>query len=277
MGFYDMTGTRDTAGGEGNIIPEYVLYKPMHMHVRAQEGVFALYCTPFSMRPCVDIFQKHLQGRHLLVFSPVPAEWFQGRGLQAHSVPSSFQLVPAQHMHHLPFQSLERLQFADTALLPEELEPLDLNRLVVDTFTSALWHELVDTVIGNLLYAEIRSDCCVHLICKERSLLNIALSRFLRAYTQYHLSEVALPEDFPPLVLEQLWYYAAQGLAPLGVERTPNGVELKVALGTPEPDACVASPPCPHVSQIQRGFILHWHGSDWNICSTQELDLTQPR
>ncbi len=270
-----MTGIRDTAGGEGNIVPEYILHKPVHIHLRAQEGVFALYCTLFSVRPCVNILQKHLQGRNLLVVSPVPGQWFQESGLQAYPVPPSFLLVPAQHMHHLPYQSLSHLAFADTALLPEELHGISVEDLVVDTFTSPLWHELVDTPIGNLLYAEIRNDCCVHLICKERSLLNIALSRLLRAYTRYHLPEVALPEDFPPLVLEQLWHYAVQGLAPLGVERTPHGIEIKVALGTPEPDACVTSPPCPHISQIQRGFVLHWHGSEWGICSTQELDSAQ--
>jgi hypothetical protein len=266
-----MTGSRDTSGGEGEI-PDYISRQPVHLHLRAQEGVFALYSTPLSLRPCVDIFQKHLQGRHLLLLTPVPMQWLQERALQAYPVASSFLLVPAQHMHHLPYQLFPRLTFADTPLLPEELHPLHLDSLVVDTFTSPLWHEVVDTVIGNLLYAEIRSDCGVHLICKERSLLTCALSQFLRAYASHHLPEVALPEDFPPLVLEQLWHYAVQGLAPLGVERTTHGVEIKVALGTSDPRACMTSPTCPHISQVQRGFILHWHGSEWGICSTQELD-----
>ncbi|GIV21473.1 MAG: hypothetical protein KatS3mg023_3224 [Armatimonadota bacterium] len=269
-----MTCLADAAGEREHLL-EVIPRQPVHVHLRAQEGVYALYGTPLSLRLCVDILQEHLQGRYLLLLRTVQMQWFEERGLPVHSVPPSFLLIPVQHAHHLAQQAFPHLAFADTPLSPEDLEALHVERLVVDTFTSPLWHLVVDPAISNVLYGEIRNECCTHLLSKERSLLTGVLSRFLRAYTRYHLPDIAPLEDFPPLIHEQLWQYATQGLAPQGVERTPKVVEIKVALGTPDPGACVTTPACPHVSQIQRGFVLRWQDSGWDLCSTEECATWQ--
>lgn len=264
-----MTGLADAAGDREHL-SEVIPRQPVHVHLRVQEGVYALYGTPLSLRLCVDILQEHLQGRYLLLLRTVQLQWFEERSLPVHSVPPSFLLIPVEHAHHMVSAAFSHLAFADTSLLPENLAALNVEHLVVDTFTSPLWHLVVDPAISNVLYGEIRNECCTHLLSKERSLLTSVLSRFLRDYTRYRLPEVAALEDFPPLIHEQIWQYAAQGLAPLGVERSSSGVEVKVALGTPDPGACVTTPACPHISQIQRGFVLRWHGSGWDICSTEE-------
>jgi hypothetical protein len=270
---HQMTGL-DYAAGGWEQVPEIIPRQPAHVHLRAREGVYALYGTPLSLRLCVDIFQQHLQGRSLLL-RPVHAQWFEERGLPVRSVSPSFLLIPVQHAHHLAQHAFPHLAFADTPLSPEELEALHVERLVVDTFTSPLWHLVVDPTIGNSLYGEIKDECCMHLLCRERFLLTDVLSRFLRAYMRYHLPDIAPPEDFPPLIHEQLWQYAAQGLAPQGVEHTSDGIEIRVALGTPDPGACVTTPACPHVSQIQRGFVLRWQDSGWALCSTEECATWQ--
>ncbi len=248
-------------------------YKLVHVHLRAQEGVYALYGTPLPLRLYVDIIKEYLRGRHLLLLSPVEVHPFEEQGVPVHIVRSSFLLVAARDMHYLAHLMQPNLLFTDTALLPEELASLSVEQLVVDTFACPTWHVVMEPAIGNLLYGEIRDGCCTHLLSKERSLLTEVLSQFLRAYTQHHLPELSLPEDFPPLIHEQLWQYAAQGLAPLGVERTPDGAEFRVALGTPDPRACATAPACTHVSQIQRGFILRWHGDGWDLCSTEEWQI----
>lgn len=248
-------------------------YKPVHVHLRAQEGVYALYATPLPLRLCVDIIKEYLDERHLLLLSPVEIHLFEEQGVPVHIVRSSFLLVAARDMHYLAHLMQPHLLFTDTALLPEELASLSVEQLVVDTFASPTWHVVMDSAIGNLLYGEIRDGCCTHLLSKERSLLTDVLSRFLRAYMQGHIPELSALQDFPLLIHEQLWQYAAQGLAPLGAERTPDGAEFRVALGTPDPRACATAPACTHVSQIQRGFILRWHGGGWDLCSTEEWQI----
>lgn len=252
---------------------EHIPYPSVHVHLRAQEGVYALYATPLPLRLCVDIIREYLDERHLLLLSPVEMHPLEEQGVPVHTVRSSFLLVAARDMHYLAHLMQPHLAFADTSLLPEQLESLSIEQLIVDTFVSPMWHLTIHPAIGNLLYGEIRDGCCTHLLSKERSLLTDVLSQFLRAYMQQCLPDLSAPKDFPPLIHEQLWQYAAQGLAPLGVERTPDGAEFRVALGTPDPRACATAPACTHVSQIQRGFILRWHGGGWDLCSTEEWQI----
>lgn len=262
---------------------EPFLHQPVHLHLRAQQGVYALYGTPFPLRLCVEILQECLQARYLLLLSfsnrqllarpnTSLAQWLRQQGLQAHSIRALYTLVPVQQLHNLAELAQEHLVFADTSLSPDELAQIDIGTLAVDTFSSTAWHTVLGQEVGNRLYWESRDDRFSHLLCAGRQILAGVLSRFLRAYLRSHQPEVPFLEDFPPLIHEQLWQYAGQGLAPGSVTRTPNGVDLQVALGTPDRSVCVLVQSCAHTSQIERGFVLRWQDGVWDLCSTEEFD-----
>lgn len=257
--------------------------QPVHLHLRAQEGVYALYATPLLLRLCAEVLREYLGARYLLVLSLSSAQVaaqahlslaqpLRQQGIQAHSVRSAFALVPAQYIHQLALLPHSHLAFADTPLSPDDVARADVEQALLDTFASPEWHVVIRSELGNRLYCESREDCFTQILSGDRQLLANVLSCYLRACLRAHLPEFASLEDFPPLIHEQLWQYAAQGLAPLSAGRIADGVEMHVALGTPDRSACVLAQSCPHVSQIQRGFILRWRSSGWDICSTEELN-----
>lgn len=262
---------------------EPFLHQPVHLHLRAQQGVYALYGTPFPLRLCVQILQESLQARYLLLLSfsnrqllACPnmslAQWLRQQGLQAHSIRPPYALVPIQQLCSLAGLAQERLVFTDTALSPDELAQIDIEKLLVDTFSSTAWHTVLGQEIGNRLYWESRDDRFSHLLCADRQILAGVLSQFLWAYLRSHLPDVPFSKDFPPLIHEQLWQYVGQGLAPGSVTRTPSGVDVQVALGTPDRSVCVLVQSCAHTSQIGRGFVLRWRDGAWGLCSTEECD-----
>ncbi|MER3474534.1 MAG: hypothetical protein C4335_11000 [Armatimonadota bacterium] len=269
------------ADAGGNSVMEQVVQPLVHLHLRAQEGVYALYGTPFPLRLCAEILREYLQGRYLLVlsFSSKQAlarpdltlvQWFRQQGLQAHSV-RSFALLPVQQVQELARLVQTHLAFTDTPLSPDELARVDIEPLIVDTFASPTWYTVLQHEVGATLYWESRDDRFSHLLCRERPVLAGVLSQLLRRCLQTHQPELAVLDDFPPLIHEQLWQYAGQGLAPMGVTATPHGVELQVALGTPDRSVCVLAQSCPHFTQIQRGFILRWQNGNWDLCSTESV------
>jgi hypothetical protein len=104
----DRDRTDTSAGGEGKPL----FRQPVHVHLRQQEDVYALYATPLPLRLCVDVLQEYLQGRYLLLLSfsnkqmlarpnQSLAQWLRRQKLQAHSIRSSFALVPAQHVQDM--------------------------------------------------------------------------------------------------------------------------------------------------------------------------------
>lgn len=259
---------------------EPFLHQPVHLHLRARQGVYALYGTPFPLRLCVEILQECLQARYFLLLSfsnrqllarpnTSLAQWLRQQGLQAHSIRAQYALVPVQQLHNLAELAQEYLVFTDTSLSPDQLAQIDIETLAVDTFSSTAWHTVLWQEVGNRLYWESRDDRFSHLLCADRQILAGVLSRFLRAYIRSHQPEVPFLEDFPPLIHEQLWQYAGQGLAPGSVTRTPNGVDVQVALGTPDRSVCVLVQSCAHTSQIRRGFLLRWQDGAWELCSTE--------
>ena len=268
-----MTGLAEPVGrGDPIRLPR----QPVHVHLRAHEGVYAVYATPLPLRLCADLIPAYLKERHLLLLRPVKTRWFQQQGLSVQILRHGVRLLAARDMYYIAQMEPTHLAFTDTALPPGELQTSSVAHLAVDTFTSPTWHAVIDPALGNLLYVQLKGRYRMHLLCKERSLLASVLSRFLRAYIYHHLPEEASLPDFPPLIHEQLWQYATQGWAPQSVLRTQEGMELKVALGTPHLRACVTASPCPHVSQIQRGFVLRWHDGGWDLCSTEDCHSWQP-
>jgi hypothetical protein len=230
--------------------------------------------------------REYLRGYYLLLFSwggahvtaraPLSlAQWLRQQGLQAHTVRSSFALVPARCLDQLALLPQLHLAFADTPLEPDDVAHADIDQMAIDTFASPDWHLVISSELGNRLYYESRDDRFTQILCKDRALLADVLSCWLRSCLQWHLPDLPPLEDFPPLIHEQLWQYAAQGLAPRGAGRIPDGVEMQVELGTPDRSACVLAQSCPHVSQIQRGFILRWRSSGWDLCSTEDLSPGQ--
>ncbi|MCS6829275.1 MAG: hypothetical protein RMM08_06785 [Armatimonadota bacterium] len=263
--------------------------QPVHLHLRTQQGLYALYVTPLSLRLCIQILREYLQGRYVLLLSLSGvqvaaqarlslAQWLRQQGIQAHSVRSAFALVPAQQIDLLTRLPYSQIAFTDTSLSPDEVVRVQVEQVLQDTFASPRWHEVILPELDNQLYCESREDRFTQVLCSNRQLLANMISCCLRICLQSHLPEFpAIVEDFPPLIHEQLWQYTAQGLAPLSAGRTADGVEMHVALGTPDRSACVMAQSCPHVSQIQRGFILRWCGDGgWKICSTEEVNSVQP-
>lgn len=253
---------------------------PVHLHLRAQEGLFALYVTPLCLELCAELLSEYLHERFLLVLTfdssarigrndLTLAQWLRQEGVQAHSI-SSYALVPAKHLSDLARLSPSRVVFAETALLPDELAGLDITPMELDTFAASSWGAAFHKEVGNRLYCESRNNRFTHLLSSERRLVMDGLSKFLRAYLLAQQQQVSSLEDFPPLIHEQLWQYAAQGLAPRRVHVTNEGLELLVALGTPERSACLMAQACAHMTQIQRGFVLRWDGGTWEICSTED-------
>lgn len=266
----------DIAGG-GNPEP------PAHLHLRAREGLYALYATPLPLRLCADTLREYLRGCYLILLSwsdaQVPTrswhsltQWLRQRGLQVHTVRTSFALVPAQHIDQLALLPHLHAVFADTLLSPDDIAHVDVEQILLDTFASPDWHTVIHHELGNRLYCESRDNRFTHIVSSNRALLADVLSHWLRTRLRGYLPDIAYPEDFPPLIHEQLWQYATQGLAPRGAGRIADGVEMQVELGTPERSVCVLAQSCPHVSQIQRGFVLRWLSSGWNLCSTEELN-----
>lgn len=271
--------------GVGNV--GTLVRQPVHLHLRAQEGVYALYATPLSLRLCAEVLREYLGARYLLVLSLSSAQvvaqaqlslaqWLRQQGVQAHSVHSVFALVPAQHVEHLALLPHSYIAFTDTPLSPDNVARVDVGQALLDTFASPEWHVAIRPELDSRLYCESREDRFTQILCGDRQLLANMLSCYLRACLRSHLPDFSSLEDFPPLIHEQLWQYATQGLAPLSAGRIPDGVEMHVALGTPDRSACVLAQSCPHVSQIQRGFILRWRSSGWDICSTEELNSAPP-
>lgn len=273
---------RDTVSTGNNWHPAR---QPVHLHLRSQKGVYALYATPLPLRLCAQILRDYLPGRYLLLLSFSSAQiaartqlslsqWLRRQGLQAHSVRSDFALVPVQHIDHLALLPHSHIVFTDTPLPPDNVARMNVEQALLDTFASPEWHSVIRPELDNRLYCESREDRFTQILCGDRQMLANMLSCYLRTSLRLRLPEFPLSEDFPPLIHEQLWQYAAQGLAPLSAGRTEDGVELHVALGTPDRSACVLAQSCAHVSQIQRGFILRWRSSGWEICSTEEMGST---
>lgn len=257
---------------------EQSAHPPLHLHLRAQEGVYALYSTPFPFRLCAEILREYLQGRYLLVLSfgskqmlarpdLTMAQWLRQQGLQAHSV-RSFALLPARQLPELARLRQTHLAFTDTFLSPDELARMDIDPLLVDTFSSPTWHTVLQHEVGGSLYWESRDDRFSHLLSRDRPLLASVLSWLLRRYLQAHQPNLSVLDDFPPLIHEQLWQYAGQGLAPMSGAVAPHGVELQVALGTPDRSVCVLAQSCLQIGQIQRGFTLRWGCAGWELGST---------
>lgn len=253
-------------------------HPPVHFHLRAQEGVYALYGTPSPLRLCAEILQEYLQERYLLVLSfgskqmlarpdRTLAQWLRQQGLQAHSV-RSFALLPAQQLLDLARLKQTHLAFTDTSLSPDELARMDIEPLLVDTFSSPTWHTVLQHEVGGSLYWESRDDRFSHLLSRDRPLLASLLSWLLRYYLQALQPNLSELDDFPPLIHEQLWQYAGQGLALMSGTVAPHGVELQVALGTPDRSVCMLAQSCLHIGQIQRGFTLRWGSAGWELCST---------
>lgn len=277
----DRDRTDTTIGGEGKPL----FNQPVHLHLRQQEDVYALYATPLPLHLCADVLYEYVQGRYLLLLSfsnkqmlarpnqPL-AQWLRQQSLQAHSIRSSFALVPAQHIHDVARLTQTYLIFTDTPLSPDQLAHMDIEPLVTDTFSASTWYTALHHEIDNRLYWQSREDRVSHLLCRERELLQKVLSRFLRAYLQFHQPDLPAVDDFPALIHEQLWQYAGQGLAPGKVTSTPNGVDMQVALGAPDRSVCVLAQSCPPVTQVGRGFILRWRNACWEICSTEEFSDT---
>lgn len=260
--------------------------QPAHLHLRAWGGLYALYATPLPLHLCADAMRECLHGWYLLLLSwnnaPVTtrswhslAQWLRQQGLQVHTVHSPFALVPAQHMNQLARLPHTYAVFTDTPLSPDDVAHIDVEQILLDTFASPEWYKVINPELGNRLYCETRDNCFTHIVCSDRALLADVLSHWLRTRLQSYLPDIPYPEDFPPLIHEQLWQYAVQGLAPRSAGRIADGVEMQVELGTPDRSACVLAQSCPHVSQIQRGFVLRWLSSGWDICSTEELDPGQ--
>lgn len=270
------------AGGAGALARQ-----PVHLHLRAQEGVYALYATPLSLRLCAQLLREYLHGRYLLLLSFSSAQvaaqaqlslsqWLRQQGIQVHSVRSDYALIPAQHIDHLTLLPHSYIAFTDTPLSPDEVARVDVGQALLDTFASPEWHVAIRPELDSRLYCESREDRFTQILSGDRQLLASMLSCYPRTCLRSHQPEFSSLEDFPPLIHEQLWQYAAQGLAPLSAGRIPDGVEMHVALGTPDRSACVLAQSCPYVSQIQRGFILRWCSSGWDICSTEELNSAPP-
>jgi hypothetical protein len=266
----------------GNGLPESTFQPPVHLHLRVQEGLYALYGTPLPLHLCADILLDHLSERYLLLLAldygqghmptySSPAQWLRRQGLQAHSVPPSFAVIPVQQFPRLAPMPCSYLAFTDTPLPPDELTRVNVERFVVDTFAASDWHTLISPELDNRLYWDSRDARFTHLLCSERRLVAQVLWRFLRSYLHFHQPGVSPEEDFSPSIHEQLWHYAEQGLAPQDVKSTPFGVEMYVALGTPDRTACVLAQSCLHVTQIQRGFVLRWEHNRWNLCSTGDV------
>jgi hypothetical protein len=260
---------------------EHSFHQPVHLHVRVHEGVHALYATPLVLSLCTDTVLERLAGRYLLLLSVNGARrisetqvslahWLHQQGLQAHSIAPFFALIPAQQMPQLANLSLNHLTLTDTSLSPDELSQLNLLHLLVDTFASSSWQVLFDERLNNFLYCETRDNRFTQLLCRERAFLTHVMARFLGAYLRFHEPDVVPEPLFSPLTEEQLWQYALQGLSPLGVERTEHGRQVRIALGTPDRSVCILAHSCPHMSQIQRSFILRWGDNGWEICSTEE-------
>ncbi len=260
--------------------------QPAHLHLRVREGLYALYATPLPLYLCAGAMREYLHGCYLLLLSWSDAQvtarsWhslaqrLRQQGLQVHTVRSPFALVPAQHIDQLALLPYSHAVFADTPLSPDDAAQVDVEQILLDTFASPDWHTVIHHELGNRLYCESRDNCFTHIVSSDRALLADVLSRWLRTCLRTYLPDIAYPEDFPPLIHEQLWQYATQGLAPCGAGRIAGGVEMRVELGTPDRSACVLAQSCPHVSQIQRGFVLRWLSSGWNLCSTEELDSGQ--
>ncbi|MEJ5252494.1 MAG: hypothetical protein HPY54_10300 [Chthonomonadetes bacterium] len=274
----DRDRTDTSAGGEGKPL----FRQPVHVHLRQQEDVYALYAAPLPLYLCADVLHEYLQGRYLLLLSfsnkqmlarpnQSLAQWLRRQKLQAHSIRSSFALVPAQHVQDIARLTQTYLIFTDTPFSPDQLAQMDIEPLVTDTFSAPTWYTVLHHEIDNRLYWESREDRVSHLLCRERELLQEVLSRFLRAYLQFHQPDLPAVDDFPPLIHEQLWQYAGQGLAPGKVTSTSDGINLQVALGTPDRSVCVLAQSCPPVTQVGRGFILRWRNGGWEICSTEEF------
>lgn len=270
----DMAGMENTGA---------IARQPVHLHLRAQEGLYALYATPMMLSLCVEILREYLQGRYLLLLSfrstevlaqarVSTAQWLRQQGIQAHSVRSVFALVPVQHVERLARLPYSHIAFTDTSLSPDSVANVDVEQALLDTFASPEWHLVIRSELDSRLYCESREDRFTRILCGDRQLLANVLSCYLRTCLRSHVSEFSSVDDFPPLIHEQLWQYAAQGLAPLSACRIPGGVEMHIALGTPDRSVCVLAQSCAHISQIQRGFILRWCSNGWEICSTEELN-----
>ncbi len=262
------------------------LTSPVHLHLREQDGVYALYCTPLPASLCGRFLRPYLQAGYLLIVrlatrsllarpDLTPAQWLRLQGLQAHSIPPSYALVPARYLEDLVNLSPLNLLVLDTARSPDEVAQVDIAPMEVDTFACVSWRTLFPDAVGNRFCCELREERTAHLLSLERPILADLLSRFLREYIQTLQPGVPMMGDFPSLVHEQLWQYAAQGFAPLRVQDTEHGVEMSVALGTPDHSLCVMAQSCQHMSQIQRGFVLRWHGGTWDLCSTEEMPFEE--
>jgi len=259
---------------------------PSHLHLRAQQGVYALYATPLSLRLCTKAVREYLRdyyllllswsGAHVTAFTQLSlAQWLRQQGLQAHTIRSLSPLGPAQQLDPLVLLPHSHVVFTDPPLRPGEAAHVDVEQILLDTFASPDGHTVISPELSNRLYCESRDNRFTHVVCRDRALLAGVLSHWLRTCLQSRLTDLPYPDDFPPLIHEQLWQYATQGLAPQSAERIADGVEMQVALGTPDRSACVLAQSCLHTSQIQRGFILRWRSSGWEICSTEELSSGQ--
>jgi len=270
--------------------PEYVVgglkqifAQPVHLHLRVQESLYALYITPLALNLWAQFVRDYLSERYLLIISLASrarlsrpqlslAQWLRQQGLQAHSVPPSYALVPCEHLDQLARLAPSTVTLADTTLSPDDVWRLDVSPLEMDTFAATSWQAAFHEELGNRMYCESRGDRFIHLLSGERDLLADVLSRFLRSYLLAQQQEQCSSlDDFPPLIHEQLWQYATQGLAPQRLQVTSAGLELSVALGTPDRSVCPLAQGCALVSQIQRGFVLRWCDGSWDLCSTEEF------
>lgn len=256
---------------------------PAHLHLRSQEGVYALYAAPFPLHCCAYVLRQFLQ-EHLLVLSfgsgafasrpELPlSDWLRQQGIPAHPVQSHFALVSSRSLEQLARVPQSHLVIADTALSASSLARVDLQQVLVDTFASPEWHAVLSPELGNRLHCETRDGYFTQMVCRERRLLAEVLSCFLISCLSSRAGIANSLVGFPPLVQEQLWHYAAHGLAPLNAQPLPDGVALHVALGTPDRRVCTLAQSCLHTSEIQRGFTLRWRLSGWEICSTEATPL----
>ncbi|MCS6950199.1 MAG: hypothetical protein NZ520_07060 [bacterium] len=227
-----------------------------------------------------------MKGSHLLVLSfgsaqlathpeMSLAQWLRQQGVIAQPVQSEFALVPLQSLEQISRLPQSHLVFMDTPLPLDRLVLLDLQHALVDTFASLEWHTVPLAQLEGRLYCETRDGYFTQMVCRDRSLLAEMLVCFLLSCLGTQGASTSCLVDFPPLVQEQLWHYAAHGLAPLSVRNTSNDVYLHVALGTPDRQVCRLAQSCLHVSEIQRSFTLRWSLDGWEICSAEEMNQAQ--
>lgn len=272
----------DTDESQRKAVPSRL---PAHLHLRSQEGVHALYAAPFPLHCCAYVLRQFLHEQLLVLslgsgpFASRPAvslaDWLCQHGIFAQPLQSRFALTSLQSVEQLARVPQSHLVIADTVLPAESLAQIDLQRALTDTFSSPEWHTVLLPELGSRLHCETRDGYFTQMVCRDRTLLSEVLTCFLLSCLSAQGQGANSLMRFPPLVQEQLWHYAAHGLAPLNARRLSDGVALQVALGTPDRRVCTLAQSCMHTSEIQRGFTLRWRPAGWEICSTEEALYAQ--